>query len=182
MCSIVVGIRGIPISSRIKRAPLPLWGLTPLLPPGKLSPSLSSAPDGLTSPLFPAASVSLFLFRSVPPPPLSSSLLFPARLPKSSLSLFHARARDEGWRDASFSHRFLYDTRTYDSIRLGSPSGWKVFESLDPLDSRILGKEKSEFSRESSISRIGNRFFREVSFSIGENFRELSKIRRRIDF
>lgn len=30
-CSIVVGIRGIPISSRIKRAPLPLWGLT--LPP-----------------------------------------------------------------------------------------------------------------------------------------------------
>ena len=69
MCSIVVGIRGIPISSRIKRAPLPLWGLTPLLPPGKLSPSLSSAPDGLTSPLFPAASVSLFLFRSFPPPP-----------------------------------------------------------------------------------------------------------------
>lgn len=64
----------------------------------------------------------------------------------------------------------------------GPPSGWKVFESLDPLDSRILGKEKSEFSRESSISRIGNRFFREVSFSIGENFRELSKIRRRIDF
>jgi len=30
-CSIVVGIRGIPISSRIKRASLPLWGLT--LPP-----------------------------------------------------------------------------------------------------------------------------------------------------
>lgn len=30
-CFIVVGIRGIPISSRIKRAPLPLWGLT--LPP-----------------------------------------------------------------------------------------------------------------------------------------------------
>jgi len=30
-CSIVVGIRGIPISSRIKRAPLPLWGL--ILPP-----------------------------------------------------------------------------------------------------------------------------------------------------
>lgn len=65
-------------------------GSHPLLPPGKLSPSLSSAPDGLTSPLFPAASVSLFLFRSFP----FLLLLFPARLPKSSLSLFHARARD----------------------------------------------------------------------------------------
>lgn len=45
--SIVVGIRGIPISSRIKRAPLPLWGLTlpplplPLLSHGVNSPDLS---------------------------------------------------------------------------------------------------------------------------------------------
>lgn len=38
-CSIVVGIRGIPISSRIKRAPLPLWGLTPT--PSKLARALS---------------------------------------------------------------------------------------------------------------------------------------------
>lgn len=40
-CSIVVGIRGIPISSRIKRAPLPLWGLT-LPPVNSLVLSLSS--------------------------------------------------------------------------------------------------------------------------------------------
>lgn len=40
-CSIVVGIRGIPISSRIKRAPLPLWGLTLYPSSPRLAPSHS---------------------------------------------------------------------------------------------------------------------------------------------
>lgn len=47
-CSIVVGIRGIPISSRIKRAPLPLWGLTL---PRVNSPVLSLSPYLVNCPL-----------------------------------------------------------------------------------------------------------------------------------
>lgn len=134
-------------------------GSHPLLPPGKLSPSLSSAPDGLTSPLFPAASVSLFLFRSFP----FLLLLFPARLPKSSLSLFHARARDEGWRCFFFLSVFIRYMR-FDS--LGSPSGRKVFER-DPRASRFRDSGKEKFREFSRIEHFWNRFFRKVSFDWG---------------
>lgn len=141
VCSIVVGIRGIPISSRIKRAPLPLWGLTlfslppslpspsPHQPPGKLSPSLSSAPDGLTSPLFPAACIIALPLSIVVP--LSSS---PVSSPKSSL----CSTREALFR-ASFSYRF-FSRYTRDSIRV--PPVGKFSSAIRSWDS---GREKSVF-------------------------------------
>lgn len=157
VCSIVVGIRGIPISSRIKRAPLPLWGLTPsyplvncLLP--SLPPPTAQRRLSFRPPLYRSSSFdrSPFFFSCFQP----GYRNFPC--------LCFVRAR--GGRGMARVRCFFFLSVFIRYIRfdsLGSPSGWKVFErdSSEPRSSRfwdtgISGKRNRNF-RELSISGIG---------------------------